>query len=62
MKYEIRRRNKKDKDIWSPVAWADTWEWANEVASALSCVSDGDFAVFSKDREMMKTMEEAMKL
>lgn len=62
MKYEIRKRNKKDKNVWIAVAWADTWEWANEVASSLSCVSDGDFAVFSKDGKMIKTMEEAMKL
>lgn len=47
MKYEIRKRNKKDKNVWIAVAWADTWEWANEVASSLSCVSDGDFAVSS---------------
>lgn len=60
MKYEIRKRNKKDKDIWSPVAWADTWEWASEVASALSCVSDGDFAVFSNGKRI-NSLEEAMR-
>ena len=62
MKYEIRRRDKEDKNLWSPVAWSDTWKWANEIARSLNCVSDGEFAVFSKDGKMIKTMEEAMKL
>lgn len=60
MKYEIRRRNKKDKNVWTAVAWADTWEWANEVASALSCVSDGDFAVFNSGKRI-NNLEEAMR-
>lgn len=62
MKYEIRRRDKEDKNVWSPVAWADTWEWGSKIARSLNCASDGEFAVFSKDGKMIKTMEEAMKL
>lgn len=59
MKYEICRRNKTDKNIWSAVALADTWKWANEIVRSLNCVSDGEFAVF-KDGKMIKTIGEAM--
>lgn len=60
MKYEICKRNKRDKNIWSAVAWAETWEWAKEIASCLNCLSDEEFAVL-KDGKIIKTLEEAMK-
>lgn len=60
MKYEICKRSKIDKDIWSAVAWADTWEWADKIAVSLNFVDDGNFAVF-KDGKMIKTIGEAMK-
>lgn len=60
MKYEICQRNKKDRDIWSAVAWSDTWEWANRIANSLNCTSNEEFAIF-KDGEVIRTLEEAMK-
>ena len=60
MKYEIRRRDKEDKNVWSAVAWSDTWKWANEIARSLNCVSDGEFAVFAKGKRI-NSLEEAMR-
>lgn len=60
MKYEICRRDKENKNVWSPVAWSDTWKWANEIARSLNCVSDGEFAVFAKGKRI-NSLEEAMR-
>lgn len=60
MKYEIRRRDKVDKNVWSAVAWSDTWKWANEITRSMNCVSDGEFAVFA-DRKRINSLEEAMR-
>lgn len=60
MKYEIRRRDNKDKNVWSAVAWADTWEWANEIAYVLSIAENSKFSVFVGEKEIL-SLEDAMR-
>lgn len=61
MKYEIRRRDKEDKNVWSTVAWADTWEWANEIAYVLSIAENSKFSVFVGEKEIL-SLEDAMRI
>ena len=60
LKYEISKRNKEERNIWSAVAWTDTWQWAHEIATSLEIINGGEFAVFVGGK-MIKNLEEAMR-
>lgn len=61
MKYEIRKRSEREPDIWFPVAWADTWDWASKIYASLSETNGHEFGVFDISGKRICDTEDAMR-
>lgn len=59
-KYEIRKKSKTDANIYSAIAYSDTWEWAKKISDALNIFEDAEFCVCVGNKEI-SSLEDAMK-